>query len=91
MSGGASDEPRIAYADISRIDYPATLGGKSHILKILKTSHGDFFVPATQVSMLLTEGNESTAFDHYRNVCVNCKSLKHNDEKLQDHVQVISV
>ncbi len=85
---GSSNELRVNYSYVTNVDFPVTLVGKTHILKTLQTSLGDFLAPATQVSMLLTGSDEAAAFDHFRTVSKRCVLLQHNGERLQDHVTV---
>ena len=86
---GSSDDMRLSYSHVIRVDFPITFGGKAHVLNILKTSPGDFLAPATQISMLLTDAADDTiAFEHFRTVSKRCPALQHNGEMLQDHVEV---
>lgn len=90
MTEGSSNEQRICFTDILPLDFPVIFQGKTQVNKVLKTCHGEFLVPATQVSMLLTGADETAAFDHFRNVSKRIDSLQHNGEKLQDHIQVLN-
>ena len=88
MSGGASNEPRTAYADIVVDGTSIPFRGKSYALNFIKTGFGGFLFQGGHIAGALNDTEGKVASENFRTVANNCSQLKHNDQKLEDHVQV---
>ena len=79
---------RISDVDITEIEVPLVLFGKTHNIRIAQTCYGDFLANITHVFMLAGIEEEKPAYNHFNKISKRVDALQHCNAKLKEHFKV---